>query len=137
MAIKSDESSLFAISKSATIYLFEFSTSDGSVVRALDHSANYDTNFDLPDVVLSADDADIYFTVNKIANNEKAICKLTLSGTSFDCYYLSSLIKIDPILRLTSTDFFISGFTNTSPNNLFVMRMTYGSTTPVWKKEAD
>jgi hypothetical protein len=137
MAIKSDESSLFAISRSAAIYLFEFSGSDGSIIRALDHSANYDTNFDFPDVVLSSDDADIYFTANKIVGSEKAICKLVLSGTSFDCYYISSIIQIDPITRIIANDFFISGFTNTSPNNLFVMRLTYGSTTPVWKKEAD
>jgi hypothetical protein len=137
MAIKSDESSLFTISRSATIYLFEFSGSDGSIIRALDHSANYDTNFDFPDVVLSSDDADIYFTANKIVGNEKAICRMVLSGTNFDCYYISSIVQIDPILRIMASDFFISGFTNTLPNNLFVMRMTYGSTTPIWKKELD
>jgi hypothetical protein len=137
MVIKSDESSFFVIGRSTTIYLFEFSWSDGSIIRALDHSANYDTNFDFPGIVLSSNDADIYFTVNKILGNEKTICKFALSGTSIDCYYISSIVQIDPVLQITSSDIFISGFTNTSPNNLFVMRLIFGSTTPVWKKEAN
>jgi hypothetical protein len=58
-----------------------------------------------------------------------------LSSTSFNCYYISTLIQIDPILLIASEDFFISGITNTTPNNLFVMRLTYGLTNPVWKKE--
>jgi hypothetical protein len=137
MAIKGDESSLFIISKSATIYLFEISGSDGSIIRALDHFAKYDTNFNFPKVVLSLDDADIYFTANKIVGNEKAICRMVLSGTSFDCYYISSIVHIDPILLIMASDFFVSGFTNTLLNNLFVMRLTYGSITPIWKKELD
>jgi hypothetical protein len=133
IVISSDEAYLYAILHGSRITIHRFQTGNG-VPNFVWSNTEYITTGTYPQLRISSDNTILYFTALDSVNSRGIFCRLNLLNYDLHCHRISGMASISILNDLGSGKFFISGKGSTG-DTLKMMKLTFGTTTPVWNKD--